>query len=91
MIGVECGDMGPKLGLNMKDNGWLTLHQVRIPRSHLLCRFKTVSPDGTFSKTGDVRYMYAVILKGRVGVAAAQKWVMLQALTITLRYSVVRR
>ena len=32
MPGVKCGDMGPKLGYNSKDNGWMTLNEVRIPR-----------------------------------------------------------
>ena len=32
LSGVKCGDMGPKLGYFAKDNGWLTLKGVRIPR-----------------------------------------------------------
>ena len=32
MPGCICGDMGPKLGFLSKDNGWLTLKDVRIPR-----------------------------------------------------------
>lgn len=36
MPGAECGDMGPKLGYACKDNGWLTLQDVRIPRSNML-------------------------------------------------------
>lgn len=33
MPGCECGDMGPKFGYHSKDNGWLTLNNVRIPRN----------------------------------------------------------
>lgn len=33
MKGIKCGDIGPKLGYNSKDNGWLSFDQVRIPRS----------------------------------------------------------
>jgi acyl-CoA oxidase len=33
MPGVECGDMGPKLGYHSKDNGWLIMKNVRIPRN----------------------------------------------------------
>ena len=33
MRGIKCGDIGPKLGYNSKDNGWLSFDQVRIPRS----------------------------------------------------------
>jgi acyl-CoA oxidase len=32
MPGVSTGDMGPKLGYNGKDNGWLTFDKVRVPR-----------------------------------------------------------
>lgn len=30
--GVQCGDMGPKMGYNSKNNGWCTFDNVRIPR-----------------------------------------------------------
>lgn len=33
MPGVKSGDLGPKLGYNSKDNGWLTFDHVRIPRT----------------------------------------------------------
>ena len=33
MPGVKCGDMGPKFGFQLKDNGWLTFDNVRIPRN----------------------------------------------------------
>lgn len=36
MPGVECGDIGPKLGYHSKDNGWLILKNVRIPRNQML-------------------------------------------------------
>ena len=32
MPGVKTGDMGPKFGYGSKDNGWMTLDHVRIPR-----------------------------------------------------------
>ena len=32
MAGIKCGDMGPKLGFYNKDNGWMTMEDVRIPR-----------------------------------------------------------
>ena len=39
MPGVKTGDMGPKIGLHGKDNGWATFDKVRIPRNHLLQKF----------------------------------------------------
>ena len=34
--GVECGDLGPKFGYNSKDNGYLILNKVRIPRRNMV-------------------------------------------------------
>jgi acyl-CoA oxidase len=31
--GIDSGDLGPKVGYLSKDNGWLTLVNVRIPRN----------------------------------------------------------
>jgi len=39
MPGIKSGDMGPKMGYNSKDNGWLTFDHVRIPRDQLLQKF----------------------------------------------------
>ena len=30
--GVDAGDIGPKIGYHTKDNGYLILNNVRIPR-----------------------------------------------------------
>jgi acyl-CoA oxidase len=32
MPGIKSGDMGPKFGYHGKDNGWMTMDNVRIPR-----------------------------------------------------------
>jgi acyl-CoA oxidase len=42
MSGVKTGDMGPKLGYFEKDNGWMTLNEVRIPREQMLMKFMHV-------------------------------------------------
>lgn len=56
--GVQVGDIGPKLGYNSKDNGWLIMNEVRIPRTHMLCRFAYVDKDGTFEMRGDPKALY---------------------------------
>ena len=33
MPGVKSGDLGPKFGNHTKDNAWMTLNKVRIPRT----------------------------------------------------------
>ena len=42
MAGVSVGDIGPKLGANANDNGYLMLDHVRVPRENMLMRFSRV-------------------------------------------------
>lgn len=44
--GVEVGDIGPKFGFLTKDNGYLLLNKVRIPRTNMLSRYVGVSKTG---------------------------------------------
>ena len=46
--GRQMGDIGPKIGYNSKDNGYLILDQVRIPRSNMLDRYASVDRQGNF-------------------------------------------
>lgn len=44
--GVEVGDIGPKFGFSSKDNGYLLMKNVRIPRRNMLMRYVNVDKDG---------------------------------------------
>lgn len=44
--GVEVGDIGPKIGFTSKDNGYLILKNVVIPRKNMLRRFVSISQKG---------------------------------------------
>jgi len=37
--GVEAGDIGPKLGYQGKDNGYLKFTNYRIPKDNILGKF----------------------------------------------------
>jgi acyl-CoA oxidase len=91
LTGVKTGDMGPKLGYHGKDNGWLTMDKVRIPRDNMLQKFVTVDRDGSVSIQGDLRVLYSTMLMIRMMLLAASKYYFSYSLTIALRYSVVRR
>lgn len=91
MPGVKTGEMGPKLGFNSKDNGWMTLDNVRIPRANMPCRFVKVDRDGSFSIEGDLRILFSTMLKTRFGIISIGNKILVPLLTIALRYSVVRR
>lgn len=46
--GVEVGDIGPKVGYNTKDNGYLILTNYRIPRTNMLMKYHKVSKNGEY-------------------------------------------
>lgn len=91
MAGVECGDIGPKVAYDSKDNGYLVLNQVRVPRRNMLMRFVKVSRAGEFSIEGDIRILYSVMMFIRVILINTEAMSLLGALTISLRYASVRR
>lgn len=91
MKGIKCGDMGPKLGYNAKDNGWLSFDQVRIPRSQMLMKYVSVDKEGNYRTHGDKRVLYSIMLSTRVLMAKGAAWDLLKGSLIGLRYSAVRR
>jgi acyl-CoA oxidase len=56
--GVKVGDLGPKMGYNNVDNGWMMFDNFRIPRGSLLSRFGDVTSEGKFVQRGDIRMLY---------------------------------
>ena len=89
--GVEVGDLGPKIGYNSKDNGYLLFTNYRIPRENLLMRYCKVSKEGKLSLEGDPRLLYAVMLGMRMWIIAMDWRFTAHALVITGRYAVCRR
>merc|ERR1712025_458300 len=91
MPGVKTGELGPKFGYQNKDNGWMTLDHVRVPRNMMLQRFMKVDSDGSVSLNDDPKIMYSVMMNTRVEIILGTKIQFLFLLQIALRYSVVRR
>lgn len=89
--GIKCGEMGPKLGWNSKENGWLSFDHVRIPRSQMLSKFVSVDREGSFSIEGDLRVLYATMMGIRSMLIEQAPYQLSVALTIAIRYSCVRR
>lgn len=94
--GVIVGDMGPKLGLNGVDNGFVTFNNVRIPRENLLNKAGDVSPDGKYiTSFKDPNKRFGISLGtlsfGRVSLTYTSYCFMNMALVIATRYSAVRR
>jgi acyl-CoA oxidase len=89
--GVKCGDLGPKIGYNSKDNGWATFNQVRIPRTDMLMAFCSLDKEGEFSVNGDLRVLYTTMMSIRnlIIIGAGQQTML--PIKLGLRYALVRR
>ncbi|TNV82173.1 hypothetical protein FGO68_gene6753 [Halteria grandinella] len=89
--GIEVGEIGPKFGFNSKDNGYLALRQVRIPKGNMLSRLVEVDENGKMHVKGDPRALYGIMLETRVWICRFASQQLSQGLTIAARYAVVRR
>ena len=85
------GDIGPKLGYTSKDNGWLIMNKIRIPRTHMLCRFAYVDKDGSFEIRGNPKAIYQTMVEIRYQIVAYAGLALRKALIIGTRYAVCRR
>ncbi|KAJ6216003.1 hypothetical protein RDWZM_010503 [Blomia tropicalis] len=94
--GVTVGDMGPKIGLNGLDNGFLMFKNYRIPKGYLMNRTGDINASGDYvMEIKDRKCRIGVTLgtlsMGRVGIIAISVVNMQKALTIGIRYSAARR
>ncbi|XP_029774619.1 peroxisomal acyl-coenzyme A oxidase 2 isoform X2 [Suricata suricatta] len=90
--GITVGDIGPKMGFDYTDNGFLRLDHVRIPRENMLNRFAQVLPDGTYLTHGRLQINYLSMVVTRVTLIGGEITPILQkACVIAVRYSVIRR
>jgi len=89
--GISVGDCGAKMGRNGLDNGYIQYHNVRIPRTDMLMRWAQVTPEGKYIKPPKAQLSYGALISGRVSILNdSSNWVK-KALTISIRYSAVRR
>lgn len=88
--GIEVGDIGEKVGFNTKDNGYCRFDNVRIPRENMLMRYAKVNKKGEYKRQGDERVGYAIMMQIRDLLGHASWIALSQALTIAVRYSLVR-
>lgn len=94
--GVSVEDCGHKAGLNGVDNGRITFDHVRVPIDALLDRHGGVGPDGAYSSPIEDRTkrfftMIGTLIQGRISVSGAALSAAKTALTIAVRYGLVRR
>lgn len=89
--GVVVGDIGPKYGYMAKDNGYLKLNNVRIPRTNMLMKYTYVGKDGKIEKRGNEKMMYATLLALRTHLPRNCFFSQSRAVTIATRYSLLRK
>lgn len=88
--GIELGDIGPKVGFNAIDNGFLALHHVRIPRENMLMRFSKLSREGVFTKPVSDKLVYFTMIEVRASLIDSSARSMAFATVITTRFSACR-
>ena len=93
--GVKTGDIGPKIGYNVMDNGFCQFDNVIIPRRNMAMRFAVVDKRGRYSKktvsdaASKVAYITMMQVRAYIVNEAGKNLAM--ACTIAIRYSAVRR
>lgn len=91
MPGIKLGDIGPKIGGNNIDNGFLILNNYRIPRTNMLMRNAVVTKDGKFTQLSGNKANYATMILVRVQIVSWAFDQLRQASCVAVRYSAVRR
>lgn len=91
--GISVGDIGPKMGYNGVDNGYLRFDHVRIPRDAMLMRFSKVTEDGRYlpPPKENAKASYATMVYVRATIVRDAGEYMGRAITIATRYTAVRR
>lgn len=93
--GVTTGDIGPKIGFNVMDNGFCSFHHVLIPRRNMAMRFAEVDEEGNYRKktVSDAasKIAYITMMQVRAHICNESGKALAKACTIAIRYSAVRR
>ncbi|GHJ85108.1 hypothetical protein NliqN6_1510 [Naganishia liquefaciens] len=89
--GINIGDIGKKMGRDGIDNGYIQFTYVRVPRAHMLMKHTQVSREGIVTDPPLAQLTYGALLSGRIAMVADSSNTAKKALTIALRYAVVRR
>lgn len=91
MPGIEVGDIGPKIGYCTRDNGYLILHKISVPRKNMLARYVSVDKNGTVKTQGNPKVGYATMMLIRKHISSSAPKVYACAITIATKYSLFRR
>ena len=89
---VHVGDIGPKLGYNTMDNGFLLFNKVKIPHENMLNRFSGVDPaTGKYTRPANPSLIYGTLTYVRANIVMQSGSTLARGVTIAARYCAVRR
>lgn len=93
--GVKTGDIGPKIGYNVMDNGFATFENVLVPRRNMAMRFAKVDESGKYTKTNvsdaASKVAYITMMQVRSLIVMGSAKALAFGCTIAIRYSAVRK
>ncbi|CAG4986341.1 unnamed protein product [Parnassius apollo] len=90
MPGIKVGEIGPKLGFQTANNGFLGFDNYRIPRTNMLMKNSQVLKDGTYVKAKNNKLTYGTMVYIRVTILTDVAYELSKAVTIAVRYAAVR-
>jgi acyl-CoA oxidase len=93
LSGVDVGDIGPKMGINGLDNGYVRFDNYRIPKKYMLARFSAINDAGEYEVVdpNGIKIMYLSLVRARIFIFTDAWFPLSCALTIAIRYSLVRK
>ena len=92
LAGITIGNIGPKIGFNTMDNGYLRFDHVRIPRTNMAMRFIHVDSKGQYhNKMSTPQLLYFSMLEMRAHMIPFCAIQLAKACTVAIRYSIVRQ
>ncbi|KAJ1949766.1 hypothetical protein IWQ62_006681, partial [Dispira parvispora] len=89
--GIKVGDIGPKLGFNTVDNGYIAFDHYRIPHDHMLERFAKVTRDGRYIRPSNAKLTYGTMVYVRQLIVRNCAFGLAKAATVATRYCATRQ
>ncbi|PWN90058.1 putative acyl-CoA oxidase [Acaromyces ingoldii] len=90
--GRYIGDIGPKMGYNTTDNGFLLFDHVKVPHFNQLARFAKVEADtAVYVPPQSSALTYGTLTWVRANIVQQSRTVLMRSATVAIRYCAIRR
>ncbi|KAI8886274.1 acyl-CoA oxidase [Backusella circina FSU 941] len=92
LAGITVGDIGPKMGFNSVDNGFILFDHYRVPHISFLAKYSQVQPGtGVYSKPPNAKLSYGTMVYVRANIVMGVRMALARAATVAIRYSAIRQ